>query len=360
MSQEDAAKNDAAPKPALVAPARRKRARRSRTQFKSDGLDHAQPVAAAPQNTPGAQNAALKEPRLPTDQHIDLQHACRGIVRVLDADLGLVSETAPDGSPRRKIAICGFASSTRKYIPVDDKSWSVWGLNQLYRHIPRADRWFDIHHNWDKETVPGTDHFGWARDCGMPFYMLQRQPELPTSVTYPIAAILKHFEADYFTSTIAYMVALAVWEIDARVAEELRAHVRRATKNELACADIPAVLKQLYAQYTIGLFGIDLTVGEEYFHEKPCAEYWLGQASRSGIQVAIPPESALCKQRFRYGYERSPESLVKVAEIAEHKATLQAQRDEMFKRLMMLEGAIECDERWKQLAELRERGTAVE
>jgi hypothetical protein len=337
--------------------------KKRRPQRRTDGQDGPPRSAVSePTNTPGAPNAALSEPKTPHDQEYNPRHPLAARLVVVDAEK-FVLGTA-DGKPRRKkIAICGFASSTRPYIIqsiAPNPAWEIWGLNQLYRHIPRADLWADIHYNWDKETVPGTDHFGWARDCGIPFVMMQRHPQLPTSCTYPLQRIMAAYKADYFTSTIAYLVALAILEIDDRVHVEFGNAVRKLPKrqlDELGGAGLQALQRSIYSTYTIGLFGIDLTVGTEYFHEKPCAEFWIGQASARDINVAIPAESALCKQRFRYGYERTPDSLIRVNEVAEHRAELTKERDEQLKRLYMLEGAIECDERWQQIAELRERGT---
>lgn len=326
---------------------------------KSDGQGGPPVIMPNAPSTASGPNAALKEPPPAPGEGYQHGHPQGAKLVVLDGARGLVGTA--DGSPlRKKIAICGFASSTRAYILelAKDPAWEIWGLNQLNRHIPRADRWFDIHWNWDQEVVPGTDHRKWAQECGIPFYTIKAQADLPTNVVYPIDAIIAGHEADYFTSTIAYELALAIWEIDQRVKVELRDILARWPVG----GDVPDVLaltKAVYAEYTIALFGIDLTVGTEYFHEKPCAEYWLGGASARGISVQIPPESALCKQRFRYGYERHPESLIRLQDVNDHKAALEAQRNEMFKRMCMLEGAIECDTRWEQCIELRERGTVL-
>ena len=60
--------------------------------------------------------------------------------------------------PRKKIAICGFAASSRMLAPFDDPEWSVAILNQLYRHTPRASMIYDVHGNWREANVEGTDH----------------------------------------------------------------------------------------------------------------------------------------------------------------------------------------------------------
>lgn len=309
-------------------------------------------------------NSALKEQPV-EGEGVNLDHPMAAHLVVADRGRGEIA-TRDGGPRRRKIAVCGFASATRHYMaePMASPDWEIWGLNQLYRHIPRADVWFDIHYNWDKETVPGTDYRGWLRESGLPFYMLEPVHDIPNSLRFPVEALVRHFGADYFTSTIAYMVALAVFEIDRRVSREFDA-IRAEEAKALANGEMverPAniqTLCNLYSSYTLGVFGVDLTVTEEYFDQKPCAEFWLGLAVARGIEVRIPPESALCKARVRYGTAPEGNALITANEVAMHKAQLEAERLEIFKRLCMLEGAIECDERWRQVAELRSRGSVV-
>lgn len=304
--------------------------------------------------TASGPNAALKEAPPKPGEGVDPNHEHAAHIEVVDGDRAILRHVQPK---RKNIAICGFASSTRHYIEEFSKKsdWEIFGLNQLYRHVPRADRWFDIHYNWDKEVVPGTDHRKWAAECGIPFYMMARQSDVPTSVTYPLRQLMAHFgNIDYFTSTIPYMLALAIFEIDLEVGQRFNAET--AEDNEAPIA----FLRRLYGEYQIGIFGIDLAVGGEYFHEKPCCEFWIGAAALGrGISVLMPPESALCKQAYRYGYDPEPKQNVTTKEIAEHKASVIAERDEQLKRLYMLEGAIQCDERWEQVATLRSRGATV-
>lgn len=343
-------------------------AERSHSNKRTDGSDGQAvspvipPPATRPVNvpaTPGAQNAAMKEAAKP-GEGVDPLHEHAARLEVLDAAKGLIGYR--DGRPRRKKrAICGFASATRGYIlnACASPDWEIYGLNQLYRHIPRADVWADIHYNWNEEVVPGTDYVGWVRGCGIPMLMHTVQPDLPTSVRFPLTEILDSLQADYFTSTIAYLVAFTLWEIDREVGAAFQQFVMDTPKEALAAVDLQAELRSLYGEYTIGVFGVDLTVGTEYFHEKACAEFWIGRAVDRGIEVAIPKESALCKQQYRYGYERAPQSLVKTQELIDHRAGVTAELDEVRKRMCMLEGMVAADEYWQQVAELRERGTQV-
>jgi hypothetical protein len=152
------------------------------------------------------------------------------------------------------------------------------------------------------------------------------------------------------------MVALAIDEFDGRVAAEFKDYVQNATKHELETADLSAVRKAMYGEYAIGIFGVDLIVGDEYFWQKACAEFWIGQASARGINVVLPPMTALCKQLYRYGYEKEPDQIVKLSELNAHAAELSKQREEHMKALYCIDGALQTDAYWTELVNLRLRG----
>src|SRR3990172_2050996 len=82
---------------------------------------------------------------------VDLNYPAAEHGRIIDYEKAIV-EVDPS---RRKIALVGFSSSTKDLAPFNDPDWSVWGMNQLYRHIPRLDREFDIHENWREDNVEG-------------------------------------------------------------------------------------------------------------------------------------------------------------------------------------------------------------
>ena len=257
---------------------------------------------------------------------VDFSHPCAGKVTIFDHEKALVEELCPDGSPRTKVAIIGYAATTRDLAPYHDPEWSVWGLNQLYRLIPRADRWFDIHANWNEHTVEGTDHEKWLAEAPIPIYMVDRVPSIPNSVKYPVERVLSSGgHPDYFTSTIAYCIALAIDE----------------------------------GFKEIGLWGIDLIVGEEYGYQKPCAEFWIGVAHGKGITVTVPKESALVKQSHRYGYEVEPRSLIKFSELQARTKELLDERHKLMIKLSLIDGAIQQNDIWKDLVELRMKGSAI-
>lgn len=213
-----------------------------------------------------------------------------------------------EATPKRdKVAIVGFATSSRGLAPFDDPSFEIWTLNQLYRHVPRATRHFDIHKNWEEENVEGTDHRGWIRESGIPVYMMEAHDDLPTSVRFPIERIMEDIGIDYFTSSVAFEVALAMSE----------------------------------GFKEIALFGVDLIVGGEYSEQKANLEFMLGLAHGRGINVRLPKECALLKHSHRYGYEREPEwGPCKLSEVSSRIEYLSTERNKRVALINALDGAI--------------------
>ena len=313
---------------------------------------------AAGQNAAVAAEQHLKAQGTATEQGLwQPDHPARGVTTILDADAGSFELLMPDGvTPRKKIALVGFASSTKDMAPFTEPEWAIVGMNQLSRHIPRADAWFEIHKDYLEACVPGTDHEAWLQTCNLPVLMTQRLPQLPTSCAYPVDRLIQKFSLDYFTSTVAYMLAWVVDYIDQRV----EAHLKAAPGNGLASAwDVVQLQRSLYRDYSVGVFGIDLIVGEEYDWQRSCAEFWLGQLLARDVTLIIPPQSALLKQRYRYGYFMEPEDLLKDSDLSKRVAALTQEHQKHSEAAVQLVGALRELETIRELRRLRERGGTI-
>lgn len=198
---------------------------------------------------------------------------------ILDAEAGLVQ------CAHRKAAIIG-AGSYRTHAPWDDESWCFWALNEIPQ--PRTDRHFELH----PMAVQSRIDLLALRDCAVPCYVLdvgELTPErtsgfaagegpyfIPYPVHYPLERVLeKTGGRRYFTCTFAYQVALAI----AEGFEE------------------------------IGLWGVDLDLGtmRERLVEKPCLEYWLGQAEGRGMRITLALGGTLLQRPWLYGYDYDDE-----------------------------------------------------
>lgn len=296
----------------------------------------------------------------PGETGVDLHHPAAVHLRIIDADKAVIEATPP----RERIAVCGFAASSRMLAPFDDPTWEIWTLNQLYRHVPRADRHFDIHANWREDNVPGTDHPAWLARCGIPVYMVEREPSIPTAVRYPLEAVIASVAGiDYFTSTVAFMLGEAIRVIDLQVEAELRELDHAAVAGNgggATFADLRARLATAYGRRAIGIYGIDLIVGTEYDYQKACVEFLLGIAQARGITVHIPPQAALLKQHWRYGYETEPKAWpVNFGEMKKRQEALQNERNGLIARLQTLDGALQENGYWLQVMDLRLKGGTV-
>jgi hypothetical protein len=265
-------------------------------------------------------------------------HPCAAHVEIVDADEAIVV------GGRHKIAVTGFATSSRQFIAdkVNKPAWEIWGLNQFYRHVAdeqggpgRADRWFEIHENWDEHVVEGTDYVPDLNAMDIPIYMTQRRPEIPKSVTYPKTRLAAKW-ADYFTSTVAFMLAAAIEAL------------------------IDPKTDRAYPDAELGIYGIDLTVGEEYEYQKPCAEFWVGIAVALGITVDLPEESAMCKATWTYGYESEPSyGVIGLSLLEKRLASLRAQRHKAVATVNTLDGCIQEAEHYHRILDLKKKGAVV-
>lgn len=202
-------------------------------------------------------------------------------------------------SPKElKVAIVGFAPSTRDLAPFGDPSFEIWGCNHLWPHIPRWDVWFDMHApEWSASHLEAKlwqEHDEWLRrnHGGAEIFMLDARPEYPNVAPYPLDAVAERFGSRYFTCGPAYMVALALFRNAAEI------HV----------------------------YGMDMRHDTEYGAQRPCMEHWLGLARGLGVQVVIPRESALLGQgQPLYGYNEAAGAW------AEIERSLLARREELRK-----------------------------
>lgn len=192
-------------------------------------------------------------------------------------------ETPIEPKQEKKVAIVG-CSDSKMLAPFDDPEFEIWGVNNLYPHIPRATRWFEIHeltHDGKQHLRRGKNEFRgqsvddylenlgkWAKEQDCTIYTQRKWDNMPTSTPYPLQEMLSRF-GNYFTNSISYELALAIAE----------------------------------GFTEIHVYGVDMAVDTEYHHQRPSCEFFLGIAAGLGIKIHIPQEADLLKTRFLYGFD---------------------------------------------------------
>lgn len=189
-----------------------------------------------------------------------------------------------------KLAIVG-CSESKDQAPFDDPNFEIWGVNNLFYHIPRYTRWFEIHritHDGVSYARRGEKHWRgqtidkYMADLGQmecPIYMQKHWAEVPNSIPYPLQKVLDVF-GNYVTNTISWMTALGILEDF----EEIH------------------------------IYGVDMAVDSEYHWQRPSCEYFIGwfngmcYAKGLKTRVYIPASADLCKARFLYGFQEAEET----------------------------------------------------
>jgi hypothetical protein len=180
-----------------------------------------------------------------------------------------------------KVAVVGFASNSRDLAPYSDHSWEIWGLNNLYKYLPRWTRWFEMHDPEQIGALYGTEYVEFLQKSTQPVYMQKHYEAYPASIEFPRSELAKRVQSgrEFWPSSISYMLALAIDEL-----------TDPATGRARAGAEI-------------GLYGIDLLGDDEYSFQREGCGFLVGVAEGRGIKVTIPPAASLLKHAYMYGYE---------------------------------------------------------
>lgn len=210
-------------------------------------------------------------------------------------DPEIAAKLREDRKGKKTVALVGLAYSSCSRAPFDDPDVEIWGLNEAHAFswMKRATRWFQIHctKSWKrpiaKRDVRG--HYDWLRKnpWDIPIYMQYWNDEVPNAMAYPLYEIVNMFmknfwrgdkHVKYFTSTLAYMMAVALYE------------GRHGVPNEKPFDRIE-------------LYGFELSDDIEYVQQKACAEFWIGMAMGMGIEIYAPENCQILYSALYGGHE---------------------------------------------------------
>jgi len=179
----------------------------------------------------------------------------------------------------RSVAIIAAGPATRALVPwerVLNGEIECWSLNRFWREhrangedtwVLAANRWFEVHppvvdsieENGSEFADFSMTHAEWiAQDHEFPIYFLTDPERSPAGVRYPMEQVTKEV-GESIDSSVAYMLALAIaGGID-----------------------------------RVELYGVEMPAGSAYFWQRPNMEKMIGLARGEGMEVYIPPQSAL-------------------------------------------------------------------
>lgn len=234
-----------------------------------------------------------------------------------------------------KIAVLGSAPSSIMKAPFGDPSWEIWACSPgAYPHLSRVNEFWEIH-RWEPGVVgkPQTqkpwftpEYVQWLR--GLPRVWVADEDalkDLPSAQLLPWKELVTRYGHYCWTSSIAYMTAMAIDKIQA---------ARAARAPDAAEQDV------------IGFWGVDMAANEElYSGQRSACQFFLQVIVGLGIDFYIPPESDLAVPPPMYGVSETNHRAIKFLErerelearLAQTNAQVQALQNQAF----FIQGALD-------------------
>jgi hypothetical protein len=212
-----------------------------------------------------------------------------------------------------KVAMIGTAPSSRMLAPFNDPSWKIWACSPGNMNtLPRVDVWFELHSNllWPEHENYGRPYIEWLKTQPFPVYM-QDQTQVPRATVFPKDELVAEFGDDFFTSSFAWMMALAIKQ--------------GATE--------------------IALYGIDMASRDEYIRQRPGFFFFRYLAHQRGIKVSAPHESDIMQSPALYAYVDSTpfgrKIMARRQEVQGRVNGMTGERDRLNNSITYLQGAME-------------------
>lgn len=156
-------------------------------------------------------------------------------------------------------------------VPPDIDGAERWIIGSAYHeHVGTAyTRVFDVH-AFDFIQSRRMDAWAFYASQDKPVYLIERTPEIPSSVTYPRRALdaFGPRGTNAISSTVDHMMALALLE----------------------------------GFTDIHLCGVRLISIEEWVSQRECLAYWIGRCDERGVNLITDPVAALCTPEVVYGF----------------------------------------------------------
>lgn len=242
-----------------------------------------------------------------------------------------------------KIACVGTQPASVRLAPFGDTSWEIWGCSPgLYPLASRTSAWFELH-RWEppvlgdpSKQVPWftPEYCGWMAQRPHVVWMREQVPAIPNSRKLPWEDLVKKYGHFFFTSSLAWMAAMAIEAIlinrDLIVKGDPRAMPPREGEGDC-----------------LGFWGVDMSTDEEYVMQRSGCQFFATIAASMGIEVVTPPESDLMMPPALYGIaEGWPRQIKLLTRINAHKQRI-AEFDQQIRHLEKMksgfEGALEAD-----------------
>jgi hypothetical protein len=214
-----------------------------------------------------------------------------------------------------KICLLGTAPDSMRLAPFGG-DWEIWSCSPGTQGVPKIDKFFEVH-----RYEPGQPWFSEAyceflKNLKCEVVMSKVIPDIPNSVLLPHEELVAKYGPYFFTSSLAWMMAMAI--------------EAGATK--------------------IALFGVDMAATTEYSEQRLGCQYFAMIAKSMGIEVGVPPESDLLRPAPLYGVCENSHAWIKqtcrARDLARRVQEFEAQAEQAKMQAQFLKGAMD-DQDWQ-------------
>lgn len=203
-----------------------------------------------------------------------------------------------------KIAILGSAPSSMSKAPLGDPSWQIWACSPgTYASLSRVDAFYEVH-RWEPGIIGRADtqkpwfspeYVMWMKTVPPVVWVSDQDAlrDLPNAKMLPWQELVAKYGHYLWTSSIAYMLAMAIDKIE-------------AARDERKEKGLPE------EQDVIGLWGVDMAANEElYSGQRAACQMFLQLLVGKQINFYIPPESDLAVPPPMYGVSETHHRAIK-------------------------------------------------
>lgn len=211
----------------------------------------------------------------------------------------------------KTIVITGTGASITQCDFVGDEVWGVNGCYTIVNVMPekykpkfRMDKLFITDHVFSNEDgrlnfdVEEINEFARKHNTEvLTLHQMKLGKHVLISKRIPYKQMCKYFGYVYFTDSICYMIAYALY-----------------TNSHLAQSADGVIRPELKVPLALHLYGIDMCTSREYAQSKGGVEHWLGVARGMGCEVIVSKGSAIMAHPMGvpYGWEKERKLDMKV------------------------------------------------
>lgn len=234
-----------------------------------------------------------------------------------------------------KIAVLGSAPSSILKAPFGDPSWAIWGCSPgAYPHLARVDEFWEVH-RWEPGVIgkPQTqkpwfspEYVMWLRQRPLVWVSDEdAMRDLPNAKLLPWQDLVDKYGHYVWTSSIAYMLAMAIERILAARASRTLGEVE---------------------DDVIGLWGVDMAANEElYSGQRSACQFFIQVIAGLKIGFYVPPESDLCVPPPMYGVSevnhRAIKWMERRRELEQRLAHTNANMQSLSNQVYFIQGALD-------------------